>query len=53
MPNWATDEPAAISDNSLSRRKEESCVKGGEEIGNRGTAEENCGGFTKKNGERK
>lgn len=29
MPNWATDEPAAIADNSLSRRKEESCTKGG------------------------
>lgn len=29
MPNWATDEPAAISDNSLSRRKEERCMKGG------------------------
>ena len=31
MPNWATDEPAAISDNSLSRRKEEASAKGEEE----------------------
>lgn len=38
MPNWATDEPAAISDNSLSRRKEETSMREG--IGNRGTAEE-------------
>lgn len=30
MPNWATDEPAAISDNGLSRRKEEASVKEGE-----------------------
>lgn len=34
MPNCATDEPAAISDNSLSRRKEVRCMKGGE-IGDR------------------
>lgn len=34
MPNWATDEPAAISDNSLCRRKEETSMKGGKEIGN-------------------
>lgn len=30
MPNWATDEPAAISDNSLSRRKGETRREGGE-----------------------
>ncbi len=32
MPNWATDEPAAISDNSLFRRKEEMSTKGRREV---------------------
>lgn len=36
MPNWATDEPAAISDNSLSRRKEETSTKEGKERYSRG-----------------
>lgn len=31
MPNWATDEPVAISDNSLSRRKEETSTEEGKE----------------------
>lgn len=35
MPNWATDEPAAISDDSLSRREEETDMKEGKDMGHR------------------
>lgn len=32
MPNWATDEPAAIADNSLSRREQGTSAEEGKEI---------------------
>lgn len=35
MANWATDEPAAISDNGLSRMEWETSMKEGKEIGDR------------------
>lgn len=51
MPNWATDEPAAISDSSPSRRKEDASVKEGREGGEvlQRRDEEQHWGFYKKN----